>query len=314
METKIWTLVNGAWGDTFACYGNICKLLEQRNLQKANVVYYGLDNEIVNFLKNQDKIDKVRILSISDPELFFKYAGLAASDFPAWMQITGLNKQIPDLIPTHISRYYNIENPTQCNRTFKIQLPTAKNNWVNFYESCGPYILFQPFSCHSCTFDKHWPYWMECLEWSLEKTNKKIVLVGQLTSGSDHRFKFPWIEHPNLINLVGQTDSMIDVFHLMNNCDFCVTTTNALSMYSIIINKPSLVVCNQIIKERSLYYYNWIHHLPNSILEADASVREFKDCFRSFDVELDRAEQIPCHLDSQNPVIVPTNHVGTNKL
>lgn len=283
MEKNIWTLVNGAWGDAFACYGNICKLLENRNLEKANVVYYGLDPDIVLFLKSQEKIEKVRVLNISEPQLFFKYAGLAAGDFPAWMQITGLDEEIPDLIPTHINRYYNLENPTECNRTFTIRLPQVKTNWLDFYKSHGSYILFQPFSCHSCTFDRHWPYWVQCLEWVLENTNKKIVLVGQLTSGSDHRFKFPWIEHSNLINLVGQLDSMVDIFYLMNYADYCITTSNALSMYSIISDKPSLVVCNQIIKERALYYYNWIHHKPNQVLDANIGLEQFKTSFKSFD-------------------------------
>jgi hypothetical protein len=285
---EIWTLVNGAWGDFFACYGNICKILEQRNLDKSNVIYYGLDPDIKTALKKQNNVDKVVSLDISNPELYFKYAGLAACDFSEWLRVTGLDQQFPEIIPTHISRYYNIENPTECNRIFQINIPDPLLDWSPFFNLYNPYIIVQPFSCHSCTFDKHWPFWMEALEWILENTNKKVVLIGQLMSRMDHRFKFPWIEHPNLLNLVDQTPSMMDVYHLMNKASYVITTSNSLSMYSIITNKPSLVVCNQIIKEMANYYYNWIHYKPNHVLDCNVSLAEFKDCFKFFDVASDQ--------------------------
>ena len=277
---EIWTLVCGAWGDALASYGNICKVLDEKGLQKANVVYYGLDKEVSKFLKHQKRIDKVMRLDISEPLVYFKYAGLAAGDFNSWMKITGLNEQIPDLIPTHINRYYNIENPTDCNRDFEVQIPDADPELnLKQYE---PYILFQPYSCHSCTFDKHWPHWMEALNWVLENVDGKVVLVGNLTSDFDQTFKFPWIEHPRLVNLVGSTTSMVDVFHLMNNANGVVTTSNALSIWSILTKKPALVVCNQIIKERSKYYYNWIHHEPNKVLEPTSTLLEIEKEFRDW--------------------------------
>lgn len=287
---NIWTLVNGAWGDFFACYGNICKVLNQRNISKANVVYYGLDPDVLRCIKIQDNINQVINLEISEPDLYFKYAGLAAGDFHTWTKITGLDKKIPDLIPTHISRYYNIENPTECNRSFNLKLIEPTQSWEPFFSLYNSYIVVQPFSCHSCSFDKHWPYWVDAIYWLLDNCDKKIVLLGQLTSKIDHRFKFPWIEHPNLINLVDQTDSMFDVFKLVDRADCVISTSNALSMYSIITNKPSLVVCNQIIKENARYYYNWINHKPNKILDCDISLTEFKDSFKFFYAALDQVK------------------------
>lgn len=282
-KSDVWTLVNGAWGDFFACYGNICKLLQERNLEKTNVVYYGLDSDILRCIKIQDNVNKVINLEISDPDLYFKYAGLAASDFLAWTQVTGLDKKIPNLIPTHISRYYNIENPTECNRSFFLKLPVDKQKWEPFSVLYQPYIVVQPFSCHSCRFDKHWPYWVELIYWLLDNCDKRIVLIGQLTSKQDHRFKFPWIEHPNLINLVDQTESMLDVFEIVENSEYTITTSNSLSMYSIIKQKSALVICNQIIKQNAFYYYNWIHHKPNTVLDYTVSLAEFKDHFKFFD-------------------------------
>lgn len=285
--SEIWCLVNGAWGDALACYGNICHLLDQRGLEKSNVVFYGLDPDIVSFLKCQDRIDKVYSLLISDPELYFKYAGLAAGDFPAFMKITGLNQKIPDLNPTHINRYYNIENPNLCHRVFSVKLPETNVNWQTFYDSNPNYLLFQPFSCHSCLFESHWNHWIDALRWVLDNHNFRVVLTGQLTSGSDHRFKFPWIDHPNLFNMVGQTESMFEVLRIMQGAKGVVTTSNALSMWSIATKIPALVVCNQIIKERAFYYYNWIHHEPNVVLESTSTLEDFKVNFKSFVSGLD---------------------------
>ena len=131
----IWCLVNGAWGDALACYGNICHYLDEKGLEKANVVFYGLDPDVSDFLKCQDRINKVSSLVISEPELFFKYAGLAAGDFSAFMKLTGLDQSVPDLVPTHISRYYNIENPDLCHRNFQVKLPETQINWNQFYKT-----------------------------------------------------------------------------------------------------------------------------------------------------------------------------------
>lgn len=272
---ETWSLVVGSWGDAFACYGNICKMLKDTGAEKTNVVYFGLNKEVLEFLKIQKGIDKVRHLVISESFNFFEYAGMAAGNFPLWMRVTGLVDQIPDLKPTHISRYYNIEHPKECHRDFECVLPPCNVDWSTVLNG-EDFILFQPFSCHSCSFDKHWPHWMDALKWSLDYFREKVVLVGQLLSPSDRTFRFPWIEHPNLINLVDQTHNMTDVLHLMGMSKFVVTTSNALSMWSIISNKPAFVCANQIIKERAEYYWHWIHHRPNLVLYPVADLQDFE--------------------------------------
>lgn len=277
-----WCLVSGAWGDTLACYGNIIEYLNKNKLNKSNIIYYGLDEKIINFLKIQKRIDKIKSLSISSPSLYFEYAGMAACDFPLWMKVTGLDQQIPNLVPTHISRYYNIENPKLCHRDFEINLFQKNKNTSIFCLKYNPYIVFQPFSCHSCRFDAHWPYWMEALNWILDNTDLNIVLIGQLTSDFDLRFKFPWIEHPKLINLVGQIDNMIEILHIVKNSKYIITTSNSLSMFSIVFKKPALVVCNQIIKEKANYYYNWIKYDPNVVLDFSISLDDFMQQYLKF--------------------------------
>jgi|688.fasta_scaffold55625_5 hypothetical protein len=272
---EIWTTVHGGWGDSLASYGNICALLREKKLDKANVVFFGMDTEVINFLNAQTCIHKVRHLKITNPTEYHKYIVMGVLDFPLFTRMTGLNALYPDLIPTHISHFYQFENQDLCNRDFSVVLPPSKFDWTDILPH-EPFLLMQPFSCHSCKQSQHWPHWIKAIDYVLKNTLLKVVLIGELKSMYDENFLFPWIEHPNLINLVGQTPSMIDVFHIMGKSIASITTSNGLSMWSIVSKKPSLVVCNQIINNTNVkYYYNWINHDPNTLLDTEASFEHF---------------------------------------
>lgn len=273
---EIWTTVHGGWGDAIANYGNIVAFLKESNQDKANVVFFGLDKEIIPFLKAQKHIDKVQYLKITDVSEYSAYMLLANYDFQLFARLTGLHDNFSNLVPTHISNFYLIENPNLCNRIFDLELPPQKFEWDSVLPAHEPYILVQPFSCHSCLFKNHWPYWLEGLNYIIENSPVKIVLVGKIKSGIDLDFLFPYLEHPNLINLVGQTPNMSDVLHITNKSSGIISTSSGISLYSITNNKPNLVVCNQLIKKSSLYYYNWIHHPPNIVFDCDLTLENFK--------------------------------------
>lgn len=273
---EIWTTVHGGWGDAIANYGNIVAFLKESNQDKANVVFFGLDKEIIPFLKAQKHIDKVQHLKITSISEYPYYTTLAMCDFPVYTRITGLHDNFPNLVPTHISNFYLIENPKLCNRIFNLELPPQKLEWESVLPLNEPFIVFQPFSCHSCVSDLHWPYWLEALNFILENISLKIVLIGEIKSNYDSRFLFPYVEHPNLVNLVGQTPNMSDVFHIVNKSVGVVSTSNGLSMYTVTNKKPNLVICNKIIKTSAFYYYNWIHHPPNIVFDCDLTLENFK--------------------------------------
>jgi hypothetical protein len=277
---EIWTTVHGGWGDFIANYGNIRVALEENQADKANVVFYGLDKDIIKFIKAQKYIGEVLHLQISNKADYWRYANMAFSDFLLYKKLTGLDKKIPDLIPTHITHFYN-NNPHLCNRYFDMVLPTPQFDWTDVLPK-EPFIVFQPFSCHSCSYKKHWPYWMDALDFILNLSPFKVVLIGQARSIHDSEFIFPWVEHPNLVNIVGQTPNVIDVMHIMSISLGVITTSNVLSMWSVVSNKPALVVCNQVIKEFAMLYYNWIHHEPNLVLDSDVNLEEFKDAAKNF--------------------------------
>jgi hypothetical protein len=273
--TDLWTTAHGGWGDCIASYGNIRALLRDKNQNEANVIFFGMDATIVEFLKAQKNIGKVRHLRISDPSEYYDYSLMGILDFPLFTRMTGLHDLYPDLIPTHISHFYQSENQTLCNRDFDVVLPPSKLCWDEILPQ-EPFLLLQPYSCYSCKLFEHWPFWFDAIKFVIENSNLKVVLVGELNSIYDTSFQFPWIEHPNLINLVGQTPSMIDVFHIMAKSKGLITTSNGLSIWSIPSNKPSLVVCNKVIHSTPvMYYYNWINHKPNTVMRVESSLSDF---------------------------------------
>jgi len=281
-NTYPWTLATGAWGDCLCAYGNICKLIEEKGAEKANVVYFGLDQGICEFFKAQPNIHKVSWLQISLPRTVNKYLRMAASDFKGWMEITELDKQLPNLCPTHISDYYEIHNTKECYRDFAVTLPPEQGNWS---ELIGDnYILFQPYSVNSCEYGHHWPHWQEALQWVLDHTGFKVVLAGELPpEGSEPPAWFPLVEDERVVNIVGQTKSMTDLLHIASGASMIISTCNALSVWSILKQVPAIICCTKIIKPNSPYYYNWIHHKQNIVLDYEKDMDDFKEAFSLYD-------------------------------
>jgi hypothetical protein len=280
--TYPWTLATGAWGDSLCAYGNICKLIEEKGTEKANVVYFGLDQGVCEFFKAQPNIHKVSWLQISLPRTINKYLRMAASDFKGWMETTELDKQLPNLIPTHISDYYEKEHTTECNRSFDAVLPPEQGNWADFLGD--KYILFQPYSVQSCEYAFHWPHWHEALKWVLDNTGYKVVMAGELPpEGSDPPAWFPLVDDERVVNIVGQTKSMTDLLHIASRASLIVSTCNALSVWSILKKVPAIICCTKVIKPNSPYYYNWINHSPNIVVDHDNELSVFKEAFRSYD-------------------------------
>lgn len=272
META---LVTGSWGDVLASYGKICKYLKENNKDSIDVVYFGLDLYICDFLNLQPNINEVKQLLISEPAVYFKYNHMAAHDFEQFMQVTEMNEQIPDLIPMNVNKSNLVENPTDCFREFSVTLLQVSNDLPDHY------VLFQPYSIRSCNYAEHWKYWMEALDYVLETSSIKVVLVGEIRSKFDVEFTFPFKEHPNLINLVGQTKSMMEVFNIAKNADQIITTSNCLSMFSAINKIPAIVVCNGLIEEKAQYYFNWINVGTNMVLDNKVSLEIFKQVYEN---------------------------------
>lgn len=264
--TNTWMSAVGAWGDTIVAYGRMCKLLKERGEEKTNVVFFGLDQNICEFLKAQPKIDKVEWLKCEPPQVAGKYIRLAHTDPLEWYKITGLDAMVPGLCFTHL-------HDSEPYRNFDVSLPPSLADWETFLNCHEPYILFQSYSTQSCDYDGHWPHWTEALRYLSE--TMKVVVVGEMPPEIGKVYDTDLFERPNVVCLVGQTHSMSDVFHIANRSVGVVTTCNALAYYALLKCIPAVVVCNNIIKPATPHYYDWLKHGTNTVLDHDASMDEF---------------------------------------
>lgn len=273
-----WYTTVGAWGDSLIAYGNICHQLRERGEEKANVVYFGLDQNVCEFLKAQPNVDKVSWLVIDHPEMIGKYIEMACRDVPQWLELTGLKEQLPDLVSTHVTLNEQHEK-TDHHRDFDPALPPPLGNWDEFLADKTPYVLFQPYSFQSCGYADHWPHWNAALQHVLEKTDKNVVIVGEMPdagNSTDGLKELYGLEHPRVTCIVGQTRTMLDVLHIANDASAIVTTSNALSCWAVLKKIPAVVACNRVIKSYTPYYYNWIKTAPSVVLDHDTTVEDFK--------------------------------------
>lgn len=267
--------VSGGWGDALVAYGNVCKYLDEKSLEKADLIFYGTDLQIVKFLRDQNRIDKVSALEISDLEQYLKYAKLSKSNFAEFKKVTGLQDFMPELMSAHTFETWHKE--------VEIILPQQSSDLQSFFDVHKEYLVFNPYSCHSTLFQHHWIYWMLALEYVLEEHDIQVVLTGQLMSETDNRFKFPWIEHKNLTNMVGQTKSMFEVFDIVKQSRGVITTSGALSLFSEVFKKPSLVVCDQKIADDNPDKYKWIlGNKNNTVYDSDLALFSFEKEFVSW--------------------------------
>jgi len=244
----------GSWGDVLACLGNIYFT----NPETINIIYFGFDPNIKNFLEIQPKVREVVHIIPKNDTHFLRLTTLASmkADLNQLFKIEG------KIIATHVDHDALPNRNFQCN----ISKTYEKNNK----------ILFQPYSLQSNRLDEHWPFWMDALNWLLEEND--IILTGN--SKSHQLFKneplpeFP--THPRLTNLIDQTDSMEDVFALAEACKFVITTNNCLASWTAMKEIPALIMHT---KRVNPYFYRWINCGQNIILPNETTLEEFKAKF-----------------------------------
>lgn len=270
-----WVIVNrNGWGDMFMDYANISLLN-----RKVNVIFYGYDKYIAEFLKYQDNIGEVRHIT---PESRKEYA---FAHTMGWKEIAELcTKFAPDLDPNNFLMTHK-ERLSRTIREINLKVPPRK------FKVEKPSLLFNPYSIQSLMYSNHCPLLPEILVWLVDETDWNIILTGQKTYNHAYFGEQPFPmtinnedEADNLQNLVGKTESLTDVLHIANQCEGIITTSNALAHWSIITKKPAIVLMNDLMTnpgERAapLFYRNWIEHEPNTLLNFDCTPDQFMEAF-----------------------------------
>lgn len=279
-----WVLISrNGWGDMFVDYANICKLN-----RKVNVVFYGYDKTIIQFLKHQDNIEEVYQIE-PDNAIDYLKAPIALKqkeNIKALFEQNSLNINFDKFIMMHTERLETIS------REIKFNLPKSD------IKITKPSLLFNPYSIQSLTYENHCPLIPEIFTWLIESTKWNIVLIGQEFYNHVYFGKLPFPlkiknenEVSNLQNLVGKTKSMIDVFNIAKQCEGIITTSNNLSMWSVITNKPAIILLNDLMsnpKDRKAvqFYKNWIDQKPNTLLNYDCNPQQFMETFAKWEKTL----------------------------
>lgn len=281
-----WTAIpRGGWGDMFVSYANMCQL----NC-KFNVIHSGQDKYISKFLEYQDNVEKIIHIPYI-PKKNIKENALEADEINRCGNKEWIKKIIDvdtaNFVLTHAD--FDQKKNLKIIRKFKYKLPESK------FKVKPHTLLFNPYSIQSLTLDNHCPLLPEIFAW-LVNTGWNILLIGQKTY--DHLYfgekPFPLKIHgdaDNWENLVGKTESMIDVFNIAKQCDGIITTSNCLSMWSIISNKSALVVLNNVLSNPKdhvplNFYKMWITHEPNTLINYDCTPNQFMETFKKWEKTL----------------------------
>ena len=276
-----WVLFNrGGWGDVFIDYAYVCQFKD-----KFNILFYGYDKYIPEFLKLQDNIGEVRHIT---PINALKYNNAIV--------MAGMNKKGCE---EEIKEEANIKEEITTISSARLDKPIREIDFKypqTEFKIERPSLLFNPYSFQSVMHSDHAPLIPEILVWLVDQTDWNIILIGQEKFQHSYLGEQPFPlkitdEHKNLQDLVGKTESMMDVFHIARQCEGIITTSNCLSIWSILTNKPALVLMNKLCtytagRKVLEFHRNWIDHKPNTMLDYDCNPQQFMETFGKWEKTL----------------------------
>jgi len=285
MSTKNldWVIFNrGGWGDVFIDYAHIC---QSRDI--FNVLFYGYDKYIPKFLMHQDNISEVYHIIPKTPKDYSDGMIRSIQEPEKW------SKELKSQCPQIEGELSTVQGRLDKN-TRKIGL----NYPISKFKVDKPSLLFNPYSIQSLMFSDHCPLLPEIFVWLIDQTKWNIILTGQKTFNHSYLGEQPFPlkitdedEVDNFQNLVGETESMVDVFHIASQCEGIITTSNCLSLWSIMTNKPALVVMNKHLsnpgdRKAFNFHRNWIEHEPNTLVDYNCTPNEFMETFKKWEKTL----------------------------
>lgn len=272
MLNDLFTLAMGAWGDVFLSLIALQRFQKRFSFNEIDIIHYGFDPEISKFLAYQKYVRTVTHVKPKDYEQFSKIMSSSYLDDLDWVKELGGNGTV---IPTHVR--YSLMRPELIFRELDYVLPDIE------YDIPKRSILLNPVSFHSNAFSEHSPVIPEAMEFLIKESDWNFVLVGQEKTQhciQGEYWDYPFqIDMPNVLNLVGKTKSMAEVLAIAELCDGIITTSNCLSMWSILSKKPTIVWLNsKMTSPYALlhnYYKEWISSKPNHLVRYDDSLGNF---------------------------------------
>lgn len=228
-DQKHWGLVAAAWGDV------LCSIAAVQDAGLRKVIYVGhMQAAMKEFLEAQPGIDHV--VAVHTTELGISYH--------EWLKIWGhfvdrsphsdemlsllfktCNVQ---LSPAEIynacldhTQFYQPNRQSQ-----NLILPTSVHHWVKILQKqrgLRDYVLVNPYSLNSTSWESHWPHWKDYLDWLVGHEDIQFVFVGLDYEPTRYRGR------SNVVDLVGKTPTMMHAMGLASHAAAVITTISGMA-------------------------------------------------------------------------------------
>lgn len=269
-----WGLIVGdGFGDALGVLGNCQTLLRGNEGARINILHYGFNKGIKEFLELQPCIGEVRRIEPPDKdtarevgnEVGAYYAYPKEKWLPKLLQGTGID---PDTVAETQIHWpwgtWPVHHPVD------VRLREDAETWAEQKRAeLGEFILVQPYSTSSVNVAEHWPYWTPYLRWMLQATVSTHLLVF---CGLN---KIPGLKGPNVIDLIGETPSMQHVFALCDRAKGTITTCNGLANWAAVRGNPALIAGNHAIPRPMMYWPRFMTTEKTKLLYVDTDLETF---------------------------------------
>lgn len=265
-----WATVAGAWGDVMCCIGSIRAMMANKELEKIGVIFYGRDPKIADWLHAQPWCSEV--LAIIEPdkkemERVFARICQVRPEHGRQMFYDLLESKRGVVLTGQIAfTQLCLAKDEEPEYWRGAVLPMEAHAWADSVRPEGKFLLLNPFSIASNKLRDHWPHWGEATEWLCGKVTVPLVLVGEQAIEA---------EHPSLVNLSGQSRTMMDVLALAERAAGIITTGNNLGIYAPIAGVEAVVVIART-APKGTFYHRWYEHPGISLVEFEDTLSDFE--------------------------------------
>jgi len=279
-----WATVAGAWGDVFCCVGKIRAMMADKEMESIGVIFYGKDPKIADWLRAQPWCREV--LAIIEPdkkemERVFARLCQCRPEHGRQMFYELLESKRGVVVTSEIAfTQLCLAREEEPQYWTGAVLPKEAHEWAESVKPSGDFLLLNPLSLASNKLGDHWPHWWRedgAIFWLLGASRVPVVMVAEQ--------EIPWPEHPRLVNLTGQSRSMMDVLALAEKSSGVITTGNNLGIYAPIGGIPAVVVMARTAPRGGFYhrwYDGWCTQVVDdeqvrSLVEFNEPLSDFKD-------------------------------------
>jgi len=262
----MWGTSFGAWGDTLIDLGTF-----KHFVGRGGMIHFGMDPTIQEFICKQSFIDEcvyVKPKDRGDYEDCYFYASRTPIDEDQWPARGVIARTDIDpftVVSTHISAA--LMERRRAYHWSGARLPHKAWSWAREFKPDGEFYVLHPYSFNSSPIEDHWPLWEQAIAYLLSYTPHHYVLTGMGYEVD--------IFHPRLHNRLNLSNTMMDVFALCDMSQGIITTSSALSHYSVIQNIPALVIANKPLGHPDSYFRRWLNSPNVELVEFDDNIGRF---------------------------------------